>query len=280
MSFPVSLMVDSSSTTKIANGILLFLGEALLQVDWPLISYAVMSSHVHLALLAGETAFDKWAHPLNTRFAKWISWKRRQTDPKTLGPVFGDRPSTYSLPLERSAWTIAYHHRNPKEAGLVRCPADSTWTSHRAYLGLSAPQAGLEVALGLELAGFPDSDEGRRSFHRFVCETTMATDRARHGGTVIASSQQPTLPEVVERVIDVFNEVPDVLSGARTQRASLVRRTVISVARCLEYSVTEAARHIGISQSGASRLLARNHDVELVAAYARLVLEGLRGGSS
>ncbi|MFT5356147.1 MAG: hypothetical protein ACI9KE_003370 [Polyangiales bacterium] len=236
---------------------------------------AVMSSHVHLALLAGETKFAKWAHPLNTRFAKWISWKRRLTDPKTLGPVFGDRPSTYSLPLEQSAWTIAYHHRNPKDAGIVRCPADSTWTSHRAYLGLSAPQAGLNVALGLELAGFPDSDEGRRSFHRFVCETTLATDRARHGGMVSTGPQQPTLPEIVERVIDVFSEPGDVLSAARTQRAALVRRTVISVARCLGYSVTEAARYIGISQSGASRLLARNHDVELVAAHARFVLKGL-----
>ena len=48
-------------------------------------------------------------------------------------------------------------------------PADSPWTSHRAYLGLVEPPPWLPVERGLALCGFDASARGRLAFHEFVC---------------------------------------------------------------------------------------------------------------
>lgn len=47
-------------------------------------------------------------------------------------------------------------------------PADSTWTSHRAYLALAPPPPWLGVQQGLSLCGYNVSRSGRWGFHDFV----------------------------------------------------------------------------------------------------------------
>jgi hypothetical protein len=63
---------------------------------------------------------------------------------------------------------VAYIHNNPVRAGVVSDPANSAWTSHRAYLGLATPPTWLDVEQGLRLCGFAATSSGRRAFHSFV----------------------------------------------------------------------------------------------------------------
>ncbi len=117
--------------------------------DWRCFSFAIMSNHIHLGLLAGKDSLASWMRPAHTRFAQWINEQRER-----IGAVFVRGPNIISVRMEGVARLIAYIHRNPVRAGVVGSPADSDWTSHRAYLGLSYKPSWLDVSLGLELSGF------------------------------------------------------------------------------------------------------------------------------
>ncbi len=68
--------------------------------------------------------------------------------------MFVRGPNIVPYPVEGVARLIAYIHRNPVRAGLVTAPADTDWTSHRAYLGLAYKPSWLDVNLGLQLSSF------------------------------------------------------------------------------------------------------------------------------
>lgn len=258
---------------------LVFLGEALAAVDWILVSYALMSSHVHLGLLTGDADFSKWAHPLHTRFAMWLSWRYRQDCEKTLGPVLGDRPSTFALPLERAAGTIAYHHRNPVAAGVVSSPEESSWTSHLAYLGRCPPRAGLDVSLGLRLSGFADTAEDRRSFHRWVCKSAPAGSLPFNPELPLrALLHRPSPAEIAAAAADFVGENALLFMGPRTKKATLARRIALYVGRRLGYSLSESTSALFVSVSGASRLLSRPHDAVLVKDAADGLFRRLERG--
>lgn len=260
---------------------LLFLGEALAPVDWTLVSYALMSSHIHLGLLAGDAKFSAWAHRLHTRFAMWLSWRHRQECEKTLGPVLGDRPSTYALPLERAAATIAYHHRNPVEAGVVSSPEKSSWTSHMAYLGLCPLHAGLDVPLGLRLSGFADSAAGRLSFHRWVCKAAPPGCLPFNADLPLSAPlHRPTPTEIASAAAEFVGENELLFIGPRTKKATLARRMALHVGRRLGYTLAESTTALFVSVSGASRLLSREHNTGLVKEAADGLLQRLATGST
>ncbi len=139
------------------------LGAHLERSDWKLLSYALMSTHVHHALVAGLEPFELLIKSVHAPFAGWLN--RRQG---CLGPVFADRPKTLVVDPLWAARLIAYHHNNPARAGVVRDATASSWTSHRAYLGEVAAPDFLSVELGLELTGFGVSRAGRQDFAAYV----------------------------------------------------------------------------------------------------------------
>lgn len=141
------------------------LGGALVHTDWTLLAYALMSSHVHLALLAGSAPPWHLLKRLHVKIAQGIN--RLQG---TLGPVFAHRPTTIVMPPSRTGSLVGYLHNNPVRAGVSADAASSSWTSHRAWVGLDVAPAWLAVELGLRTAGFDVGPLGRLEFDRFVRE--------------------------------------------------------------------------------------------------------------
>ena len=115
--------------------------------DWRCFAFAVMSNHIHLGVLAGEDPLASWMRDMHSEFADWINERR-----KRIGAVFVRGPTAIEIADERVTRLIAYIHRNPVRAGLVAHPRDSTWTSHRAYIGLAPQPEWLDVKLGLTRA--------------------------------------------------------------------------------------------------------------------------------
>ena len=130
---------------------LALLGEMIGPTDWRCFSYAVMSSHIHLGLVAGTTPLASWLRPMHTRFARWTNRRRDR-----IGSVFVKGPSMIGLREEGAARLIEYIHCNPVRAGVVSRPNDNDWTSHRAYTGAARRPSWLDVECGLELGGFAD----------------------------------------------------------------------------------------------------------------------------
>lgn len=136
---------------------------ALDSCDWRALAFALMSSHVHWALQAGQRSSAALIKPLHVGFAAWLNKREGR-----LGPVFAERHRTLTFESDTAAALIAYIHNNPVRAGLVSDPADSSWTTHRAYVGLEPAPAWLDVKLGLHLCGFAATASGRLAFHDMV----------------------------------------------------------------------------------------------------------------
>ena len=131
------------------NTYLSLLGFWLSRSDWRCFSFAVMSNHIHLGLVAGEDSLASWLRHLNSNFANWINVRKER-----IGAVFVKGPNVVGVQRRGAARLISYIHNNPVRAGVVDEPIDSDWTSHRAYLGKTRAPSWLDVDGGLARAGF------------------------------------------------------------------------------------------------------------------------------
>jgi hypothetical protein len=139
------------------------LRKALGRTDWRLVSYAVMSNHLHLALLAGNATAARLIQSANGSYAIWLNKTQGR-----LGPVFAERYAAIMSDESKAARLIAYLHNNPVRAGVVGEAGESSWTSQLAYLEGGANEW-LDVELGLSLSGFDSSPAGRQGFYDYVC---------------------------------------------------------------------------------------------------------------
>ncbi len=137
---------------------------ALTGSGWRPLSFALMSSHPHWCFEAGSAPAWVVMQRLHTAFARWLNRRLGR-----IGPVFADRFLDVLVEPPASPIVVAYGHNNPVRAGVAATAADSTWTSHRAYLGLDA-------ARGLELCGFGTGAPDRAAFDAFVA---ACADRGR-----------------------------------------------------------------------------------------------------
>jgi hypothetical protein len=187
---------------------------ALKRSDWGPLCYALMSSHVHHGGMAGLLPSSSFMKPLNSATATWLNRLQER-----LGPVFADRHRSILFDEEKAARLLAYIHNNPVRAGVVRDPSESSWTSHRAYLGLEPAPPWLDVERGLSLCGFDSTPSGRLSFHEFVVSRSgeprspeltaakLADTRARVR-ELLGSAVEVSWPEVKEGRTSVALVVP------------------------------------------------------------------------
>lgn len=152
-------------TTNERNEYLRLLGRASGKSDWHVLAFALMSTHVHLALLAGRQPFGRLARRIHPTFARWLNTQQHRR-----GPLMAKRPDTYPIDPTRAARLVAYLHNNPVRAGLCDDGTGSTWTSHRAYMGLVEAPPWLRVNHLLRSCGFDTATESRKAFHDYVCK--------------------------------------------------------------------------------------------------------------
>jgi len=260
---------------------------AFARCDWTPIAYALMSTHLHWLLVAGLAASAEFVKPLHTGFAGWLNRRNRR-----LGPVFAGRHHTFQSDGSSDARLIAYIHNNPVRAGLVGDAAESTWTSHRAYLGLDPAPEWLAVGQGLERCGLTTEANDRLAFHEYVrsrahvsktefvdevglralrrqargtlgsaVEISHASERGsraqvevvtRIGGLVRAPWEGET-QVVLNRVAAVAGvTVEEIRSKSRRRRTVAARRLALQVWRGLGQSQVLMAGAIGIAESSAS----------------------------
>jgi hypothetical protein len=124
------------------------LGHALRQCDWVCLAYALMSNHIHLAMIAGRTSLESWARRVHSPFANWMN-----ATYKRMGPMFVRGPKAGAVLPEGEGRVIAYIHNNPVRAGVAKYASESRWTSHRAYVGLENAPPWLDVVEGLRRVG-------------------------------------------------------------------------------------------------------------------------------
>jgi putative transposase len=152
------------------------LGLALRTSDWRCIAYAVMSNHIHLAMIAGSMPRSTWLREAHSPFGEWINRRKER-----IGSVFAKGTYVCATDPAHVDVLIAYIHNNPVRAGVVSSAIESTWTSHRAYLGLSEPPSWLDIRQGVAL--IPPARQPRSAFDEWVRgqASRPAMPRAKRG---------------------------------------------------------------------------------------------------
>ena len=236
------------------------------------LSYAIMQSHPHLLTISGSLPPSRFYGPLHTRYAK--HWHSRFGG---LGPVLAERPKNFEVQPERVPKVIAYNHRNPSDAGVVRLAVHSSWTSHRAYLRLAPRPPWLNVERGLALCGFPDTEAGRRLFDQFVNEVKFDdTDYAKFGSRVeyvakehyaVTESDWRQLKEIVAIEAGIVASDCGREAGRRLRHAD--RLLCHFAFKTFGVNADEVASRVGRSRSSVYRML-REHSEGLEVQLAAI----------
>lgn len=235
---------------------------------------------------------------MDTGFALWLNILGRRRGEKKRGPVFAGPPKTVNFSDDRAGYLAAYLHNNPVRAGIVRNAADSTWTSHRAYIGLDPVPDFLNVSRGLELSGSEDSMQGRLFFHEYVVSHSgdaadfqlsdgqiaavrnaerrrrgpvvellspyMGVEGARYETRVVPEAQvRPAFTGDTRLFLHMVAQttgvsVSQMQSRCRDRRISSARRTAILAWRKLNRQTSEIAASLSLSVAAATQFAKRN----------------------
>lgn len=288
---------------------------ALERTDWVPLAFALMSNHIHLALIAGTVVPCRFFQGLHRSFAGWLNRSQRR-----LGPVFAGRPRTIYMPMERVPVLVAYIHNNPVRARLVGAASETDWSSHRMWIGADPPAPWLDVKRALRCAGFEPTAHGQRQFDELVCNGSLdprdaalagdphAADRrtaraelalpvelsspmhtleqatvygARYLGPPALSPRWPgDLGAVVERV-SAFTGVPVAAIRSRSHVAGIVRaRRLVCIVGVigLRRGTREVAAELGVTDSAVTAHVRKLNAATVEAArQVEAIVRGLPG---
>ena len=254
------------------------LGRALEQSDWRCFSYGVMSNHTHLGVIAGVQPLDSWVRRVHSPFADWMNRRHDR-----IGSLFVRGPKAIETPPERIGALIAYIHNNPVRAGVVTDAGASTWTSHRAYLGLVRRPRWLHLREGLTRAGFEDRDR----FDAWVRtqpeerEVLESIERAEVADVDATAETRVPAEQIVQLVAEsVGIPVAQLCSRRRTESERLGRRISVLCAARVGIPGARIAGALHMSQQGVSFIYRRGTDatVEQLASSVLARLGAARGG--
>lgn len=248
------------------------LEHALSRSDWRCLAYALMSNHIHLAVVAGSRPMSSWTKATNSPFARWMNRRHGR-----IGPLFADRAKDYQLERGAAGNLIAYIHNNPVRAGVVKRASQSEWTSHRAYAGLVCAPEWLAVDEGLARCGFDkpsdfdawvDVTPGESGVVRLERQRRLLRQRGSiEPGTPGSQEGRVTFPVMARRsfhvrpdphtVIDLVAELcgvacDELRSRRRLRRLSDTRRIIAHCASGFGLTPSETASALGISSQAVS----------------------------
>ena len=122
--------------------LLAVLGAAVDRFDACVLAYCLMGNHYHLVLQTRQPNLSRFMRHLNGVYTQ--AFNRRHV---RVGHVFQGRFNAIVVDSESYLLTLCrYVELNPVRAGIVAQPANWTWSSHRAHIGLALVPSWLDTA--------------------------------------------------------------------------------------------------------------------------------------
>lgn len=102
--------------------------------DVKLLAYCIMNNHAHMLIKTEKTEnMSKYMQKINTKYAKYYNKSE-----KRVGYVFRDRYLAESIENQKQLWQcVAYIHRNPVEAGMVKNLDEYKYSTYNNYINKS-----------------------------------------------------------------------------------------------------------------------------------------------
>jgi len=249
---------------------LALLGRALRSSDWRCLAYAVMSNHIHLVAIAGNHPLDSWVRRVHSPFADAMN---RAYD--RIGPMFVRGPKALPVRTDAIGHVIAYVHNNPVRAKVVDEASASSWTSHRAYVGLARAPVWLDVEQGLAVSGF----NSRAAFEHWVGDPERATFDELHDRDIADESPVENVgdssinPHAIVSMIagELGLPLEQLRSRRRGRMEATGREAVVLCAQRFGMTGAEIARALSISQQSVSAINCRGARMGAVAVASRVI---------
>lgn len=247
------------------------LGLALEDTDWRCLSYAIMSSHIHLGMIAGSQPPASWIREVHSPFAEMINEKHER-----IGAVFVRGPKEYGVRDDFVAKLIAYIHNNPVRAGVVRNARDSDWTSHAAYVGLGDTPPWLHVSEGLARCGLSSPED---------LEKRVSLGDRDKVGIVRSKGRVGSVPnlELDALITAASNVVGLPVSRLRSsgRNAAILSARAVAVRCAVDLGVPAAriAEALAISEQAVASIRGRTEDNDELGDLCDRVLQQLRVAS-
>jgi putative transposase len=116
---------DDTDRRRLIDG----LEQTVVRHGWDLLSYVVMSTHLHLLVKTPRPNLGAGMQAFLSGYAIWASRRWRRP-----GHLFQGRYRAEMIEDESYYWTVSrYIHLNPVRAGLVRRPQQWDWSSYPSY---------------------------------------------------------------------------------------------------------------------------------------------------
>ena len=117
----------------------------LRKYDINLLSYCIMSNHVHLIIYVEDNAkMSRYIHDINTTFSKYYNEQKNR-----VGIVFRSRYK--SQPIYDYKYLhncIAYVHNNPVKANIVKYPREYKYSSYNSFINGIVDKKSIEIIYG------------------------------------------------------------------------------------------------------------------------------------
>lgn len=121
--------------------------EYLEKYEVNLLSYCIMSNHVHLIMYTEDnTEMSKYMHDVNTTFSKYYNEQKNR-----VGVVFRSRYKSEPIYDYKYLYNcIAYVHNNPVKAKIVRYAIEYKYSSYNSFINGTIHKKSLDIIFGTE----------------------------------------------------------------------------------------------------------------------------------
>lgn len=227
-------------------------------------AYALMPNHYHLLLRSTDGRLSQAMQALGARYTRWFNLRNERD-----GAVFRGRfHNRLVVDDDHLVWLVPYLHLNPVRGSLSSTASACSWTSHRAYLGMSPAPRWLTTQFLLGLMGGRSSlaervaglESGRLEVPFGLHSETERTEAPNPPIARPAAPEHPLLdPETVLNRVCLLAGVPrDHLHVAqRGPRGNPARRFAAwALATSTRESTGQIARLLRMSPNQAVNILA------------------------
>lgn len=132
--------------------------------QFELVSYVLMSNHVHLQVQTKEMHIKCFMGRLNNLYAKYFNNKYNY-----VGHLFQERYGSEIISEDKYVLEVSrYIHLNPVRANMVKKPEEYMWSSYRMYIGI-VPEKTISTLVILSYF----MKENRRRFYKEYVESAI-----------------------------------------------------------------------------------------------------------
>lgn len=252
----------------------LLLQEGVKRLGHRIVSFCLMTNHVHLAIQVGDIQLWRIVQNLSFRYTRWINWRRNRS-----GHLFQGRYKAFLVDGESYLVELtAYLHLNPLRVGMVNDAVDYRWSSHRAYLGietvlwlntdfvlgqfsknrLTARRAFGEYVAGKTKEGHREDFHGKTSSgSRFIGDDCFVDDTLRQVEAV--PLQKPDVEVILKSVAKLYGLTIEDLSAKGQKRLPSEARMLAAwaVREISDSTLAELAQKVRREASAMSAAAAR-----------------------